>query len=85
MGPQAVPLVSAAAAILGRSRAAEHEVVTGVQVNVDNFARAESDRMFAAIALSIMDGWNYLVRLYRPRPEILTGTWTFPTIAPAPA
>ena len=23
-------------------------------------------------------GWNYLVRLYRPRPEILDGTWTFP-------
>jgi hypothetical protein len=22
--------------------------------------------------------WNYLVRLYRPRPEILNGTWTFP-------
>jgi hypothetical protein len=23
-------------------------------------------------------GWNYLVRLYRPRPEILNGAWTFP-------
>jgi hypothetical protein len=23
-------------------------------------------------------GWNYLVRLYRPKPEILNGTWTFP-------
>ena len=22
-------------------------------------------------------GWNYLVRLYRPRPEILDGSWTF--------
>jgi hypothetical protein len=22
--------------------------------------------------------WNYLVRLYRPKPEILTGAWTFP-------
>ena len=22
--------------------------------------------------------WNYLVRLYRPRPEILNGAWTFP-------
>lgn len=31
-------------------------------------------------ALPIMDGWNYLVRLYRPRPEILDGSWTFPTI-----
>ncbi|MGL3150507.1 DUF1214 domain-containing protein [Microbacterium sp. A82] len=31
-------------------------------------------------ALPIMEGWNYLVRLYRPRPEVLDGTWTFPTI-----
>jgi hypothetical protein len=27
-------------------------------------------------------GWNYMVRLYRPRQEILTGAWTFP--APVP-
>jgi hypothetical protein len=27
-------------------------------------------------------GWNYLVRLYRPRPEILNGTWTFPEAQP---
>jgi hypothetical protein len=24
-------------------------------------------------------GWNYMVRLYRPRQEILDGTWAFPT------
>jgi hypothetical protein len=28
--------------------------------------------------LPIMPGWNYTVRLYRPRPEILNGKWTFP-------
>ena len=28
--------------------------------------------------LPITPGWNYMVRLYRPRPEILNGTWTFP-------
>ena len=33
--------------------------------------------------LSIMEGWNYLVRLYRPRPEVLDGTFTFPGIEPA--
>jgi hypothetical protein len=33
--------------------------------------------------LPVMDGWNYLVRLYRPRAEILNGTWSFPTIEPA--
>ena len=33
--------------------------------------------------LPIMDGWNYTVRLYRPRPEVLDGSWTFPEIEPA--
>ena len=33
--------------------------------------------------LPIMGGWNYLVRLYRPRAETLTGSWTFPTPVPA--
>ena len=27
-------------------------------------------------------GWNYLVRLYRPSPEILNGTWTFSEAQP---
>ncbi|SEO61653.1 DUF1254 domain-containing protein [Trujillonella endophytica] len=31
-------------------------------------------------SLPIPEGWNYLVRLYRPRPEILDGRWTFPAI-----
>jgi len=34
--------------------------------------------------LPVMDGWNYLVRLYRPRAEILDGTWTFPAIEESP-
>jgi hypothetical protein len=33
--------------------------------------------------LPIMPGWNYTVRLYRPRPEILDGTWKFPEPQPA--
>jgi hypothetical protein len=32
--------------------------------------------------LPIMKGWNYTVRLYRPRKEILGGTWTFPEAQP---
>jgi hypothetical protein len=28
--------------------------------------------------LPITEGWNYIVRLYRPREEILNGSWTFP-------
>ncbi|HEX3442721.1 MAG TPA: DUF1254 domain-containing protein [Pseudolabrys sp.] len=33
--------------------------------------------------LPIMKGWNYTVRLYRPRAEILSGQWTFPEAQPA--
>jgi hypothetical protein len=32
--------------------------------------------------LPITPGWNYTVRLYRPRPEILDGRWTFPAALP---
>lgn len=32
--------------------------------------------------LPITSGWNYLVRLYRPRVEILDGSWTFPAARP---
>ncbi|MUL63203.1 carboxylesterase [Mycobacterium sp. CBMA 234] len=28
--------------------------------------------------LPITPGWNYTVRLYQPRPEVLDGSWTFP-------
>ncbi len=36
----------------------------------------------AANVLPITPGWNYTVRLYRPRPEILDGSWTFPAAQP---
>jgi hypothetical protein len=36
----------------------------------------------AANCLPITPGWNYLVRLYRPRTEILNGTWKFPEAQP---
>jgi hypothetical protein len=35
-----------------------------------------------ANCLPIMPGWNYTVRLYRPRAEILDGTWKFPEPQP---
>lgn len=28
--------------------------------------------------IPITEGWNYIVRLYQPKKEILDGTWTFP-------
>jgi hypothetical protein len=34
--------------------------------------------------LPIMSGWNYMVRLYRPRAEILSGKWKFPEAKPIP-
>jgi hypothetical protein len=34
-------------------------------------------------ALPITEGWNYLVRLYRPRAEILEQGWQFPSIQPS--
>jgi hypothetical protein len=32
--------------------------------------------------LPVTNGWNYMVRLYRPRQEILDGRWSFPTPEP---
>jgi hypothetical protein len=34
--------------------------------------------------LSIMPGWNYVVRMYRPRAEILDGSWKLPALEPVP-
>jgi len=33
--------------------------------------------------LPIVPGWNYIVRLYRPKKAILDGSWTFPDPEPA--
>ena len=32
--------------------------------------------------LPIMAGWNYTVRMYRPRAEVLSGAWQFPDAEP---
>jgi len=32
--------------------------------------------------LPITKGWNYAVRIYQPRKEILDGSWTFPDVKP---
>ena len=36
----------------------------------------------AANCLPICPGWNYMVRLYRPRKAVLDGTWKFPDAQP---
>ncbi len=33
--------------------------------------------------LPTVEGWNLLVRLYRPRPEVRDGRWTVPSLRPA--
>ncbi|MBV8179093.1 MAG: DUF1214 domain-containing protein [Mycobacterium sp.] len=33
-------------------------------------------------AIVTPEGWNYLIRLYRPRPEILNGQWAPPALTP---
>lgn len=32
--------------------------------------------------IPVTEGWNYLVRLYRPHPEVLDGSWQFPAVTP---
>ena len=32
--------------------------------------------------LPITPGWNYIVRMYRPRKEVLSGAWKFPEAVP---
>ncbi len=41
------------------------------------------DKPGAGNCIPVSPGWNYLVRLYRPRKEVLDGTWTFPAAVPA--
>ncbi len=58
--------------------------------SVNNITAARNDNGSVTVrfggtgdnSLPITDGWNYIVRFYRPRPEILTGDWTFPALAP---
>jgi len=32
--------------------------------------------------LPITPGWNYIVRMYQPKQEIVNGTWSFPKAQP---
>ena len=32
--------------------------------------------------IPITPGWNYAVRMYSPRPEIIDGSWVFPSLEP---
>lgn len=34
--------------------------------------------------IPVTEGWNYVVRLYRPRAEVMSGTWRLPDAVPLP-
>ncbi len=44
-----------------------------------NFGGCEDERVNC---LPLTEGWNYVVRMYQPRKEILEGEWTFPQPQP---
>lgn len=44
-----------------------------------HFGGCEDDRLNC---IPITTGWNYAIRMYSPREEILDGTWTFPKPEP---
>ena len=45
-----------------------------------HFGKCEDSRVNC---IPITPSWNYTVRMYQPRKEILDGSWTFPDIKPA--
>jgi hypothetical protein len=62
---------------------------TGQRVNVSSLTADRDDDGSVTVRLGgddgpnhipLVDGWNYMVRLYRPRPEVLDGSWSFPTL-----
>ncbi|MFF2371614.1 DUF1254 domain-containing protein [Agromyces sp. NPDC058110] len=69
------------------------EEVDGGLVSVNSVTAARNDHGTVTIhfggpddgrpnRLGIKEGWNYLVRYYRPHPEVADGSWTFPAVAP---
>ena len=50
-------------------------------INVVAATVADSSKMFGDKE-DLVPSWNYIVRQYRPRKELLDGSWTFP--APVP-
>ena len=42
-----------------------------------NFGGCEDGRVNC---IPVKEGWNYAIRMYEPRKEVINGTWTFPEI-----
>jgi len=61
-----------------------------VPVTPENYIRAETDRTFGNVAglagginrLDVAPGWNFLLRVYRPGPSVLDGSYVLPAAKP---
>jgi hypothetical protein len=60
---------------IGRTRFAEFFIVHRTPES------GTDDRGYASLP-PVMEGWNYAIRLYRPRPEVLDGSWVPPVPQP---
>ncbi len=56
--------------------------ITGVKIKDGSFTIHFGGDPKKANYLPIMNGWNYIVRLYRPHKEIIDGKWKFPKPQP---
>jgi hypothetical protein len=54
--------------------------ITGVRNDDGSMTVRFGDHGGLPNSIPVPEGWNYLVRLYRPRPEIIDGSWSFPSI-----
>lgn len=57
--------------------------ITGVRNQDGSITVRFGDHDGLPNSIPITEGWNYLVRLYRPRTEIIDGSWSFPSISSA--
>ncbi|NMN71294.1 DUF1254 domain-containing protein [Rhizobium sp. 57MFTsu3.2] len=48
-----------------------------------NVQFGDCDKTKVENCIPTMAGWNYTVRLYRPRAQVLDGSWTFPQAMPS--
>jgi hypothetical protein len=61
------------------SRTGERDADQGMTIH---FGDSAVSAVSAVNSLQIARGWCYVVRMYRPRPEILGGKWRFPEAEP---
>jgi hypothetical protein len=85
-------LLWAASTVEQRSRRQLGPVNSLIQIRRGGAAKPNPDGSFTiqfggcaketVNCLPNMPGWNYTVRLYRPRPEIIDGSWKLPVAQP---